>query len=384
VRSLCFIAVDKEGREVKYMRSQLTVMPGEEVGCVGCHEHRTSVGYGSLDYGSLRATQHPPSQLSIPSSIRHTPVSYVKDIQPILDRHCVECHSAEKPEGRVILEGDRTPKWTVAYSHLYGERQIAALGVPTVGNDPVRPILAAASPLMDKLEGGHYDVRASDKELLTVRIWIAEDSKYGPFSASSYAGRIHPMDPIPACDTRVLADRCYGCHVDPAREQKNWDGTRFLDRNGLYCGLFAWPEPDRITCDRSSAQINLDHPEKSILLRAPLAEEAGGLGWCLQTEARSKVGGRVNLQAPPAVVFPNAQDPDYQKLLQSIERASDHFQQNIKRFDMPDYRPNPWYPILLKRWGVLPDDFDIEKHGWDSELVDDLYFEHALFPEADR
>jgi hypothetical protein len=118
-------------------------------------------------------------------------------------------------------------------------------------------------------------------------------------------------------------------------------------------------------------------------VRAPLAREAGGLGWCLQTDARSKVGGRVDLQAPTAVVFPNAQDPDYQKLLQSIERASTHLHENLKRFDMPDYRPNPWYPILLKRWGVLPAEFDIEKHGWDSEGVDDLYFDHALFPETE-
>jgi hypothetical protein len=36
VRSLSLIAVDDAGREVKYMRTQVNVMPGEVVSCVGC------------------------------------------------------------------------------------------------------------------------------------------------------------------------------------------------------------------------------------------------------------------------------------------------------------------------------------------------------------
>ena len=41
LRSFFFVALDGEGLAVKRMQSFLTVQPGETLGCVGCHEHRT-------------------------------------------------------------------------------------------------------------------------------------------------------------------------------------------------------------------------------------------------------------------------------------------------------------------------------------------------------
>ncbi|MHB8901077.1 MAG: HzsA-related protein, partial [Thermoguttaceae bacterium] len=40
LRSLYFVALDEQGRTVKRMQSFCTVMPGETISCVGCHEKR--------------------------------------------------------------------------------------------------------------------------------------------------------------------------------------------------------------------------------------------------------------------------------------------------------------------------------------------------------
>jgi hypothetical protein len=381
VRSLSLIAVDDAGREVKYMRTQVNVMPGEVVGCVGCHEHRTQPPESPSYLSGLLAMKRPASEPQLPAGLRHTPVSYTRDVQPILDRHCVECHSVEKPEGRIVLEGDRTPKWSVAYSQLFAAGQIKTVGNPKVGNDPVSPIAAAASPLVALLSSDHYDVRATEEEILTVRTWINEDAKYGPYSMTSWSGRLHPEDPVPPCDTRILMKRCDSCHVDTRQASPRWDGTIEGDRNGRYCGPNAWPEDNQIYgASRRESLINLDFPEKSLLLLAPLAKEAGGLGWCEQTDAKSKVR-RQYKQAEPAVVFKSKDETDYEALLASIQVARDYFTKNIRRFDMPGYRPNRFLLTYMKNWGVLPADYDVSKDGWDAERIDDLYFDHALFPK---
>jgi hypothetical protein len=376
LRSLSLIAVDDAGREVKAMRTQVNVMPGETVGCVGCHERRTKTP-STIYSATLAALNRPASVPTIPKGIRHTPVSYGKDIQPILDKYCVKCHSAADPQGKIILEGDRTPKWSVAYSQLFAARQIATVGDPGIGDDRVGPIAAAVSPLLKYLNGGHQKVQATLEELLTVRIWIDEDAKYGPYTMTSWSGRMSPEDPTPPCDTKVLMKRCDSCHAGPAAE-----GPDMKDANGRYCGMGAWPVTNRQTfTGREDSLINLDRPDKSLLLRAPPAKEAGGLGWCQQTDAKSK-GGKYAPKAPAAMVFGDANDPDYQQLLASVRTASGYFAKNIRRFDMPGYRPNDFLVRYYRNWGIIPKDYDVAKQGWDAEALDDLYFNYALFPDT--
>jgi hypothetical protein len=80
---------------------------------------------------------------------------------------------------------------------------------------------------------------------------------------------------------------------------------------------------------------NLTRPDKSLLLRAPLARRAGGLERCEQ------------------VVFENVSDPDYQQILAAIQDARRRHERE-GRFDMPDFRPNDHYIIQMQRFGVLP------------------------------
>jgi hypothetical protein len=85
-----FQAIDARGYVVQTMRSWLTLQPGENVACVGCHESKNSTPPGrakpslALKAGpqDLTPFHGPPRGFSFP-----------REIQPILDRHCARCHN---------------------------------------------------------------------------------------------------------------------------------------------------------------------------------------------------------------------------------------------------------------------------------------------------
>ena len=94
-----FQLLDDRYRAVHIMRSFTGVMPGEQRGCVGCHESQ----------GTTPATAHSIALAKGP--VRPTPppwgpryhLGYRQDIQPILDRYCGDCHQGEG-KGREKLD----------------------------------------------------------------------------------------------------------------------------------------------------------------------------------------------------------------------------------------------------------------------------------------
>ena len=85
-RMLFFQVLDEHGRAIHTMRSWVSVRPGEYRGCVGCHElHNSTYANPSVATRTTTDTLQPP-----PWGVRS--LSYVKDIQPIFDRACAECH----------------------------------------------------------------------------------------------------------------------------------------------------------------------------------------------------------------------------------------------------------------------------------------------------
>lgn len=164
----------------------------------------------------------------------------------------------------------------------------------------------------------------------------------------------------------MLKRRCDRCHLE-----EKWLGAFELswavskDENGRAVSHGIWPIMDPVGSPRWEALINLDKPEKSLLVRAPLAKEAGGPGWCRQSKASSA---RYWYEPPPpgarpAVVFRDKSDPDYQAIAASLKRASEYFHTKVKRFDLPGFEPNPNLLKNLIRFGVLPQGYDPVRDG---------------------
>jgi hypothetical protein len=89
-KALHFQLLDEHGRCIQIMRSFTGVMPGENRGCVGCHElHNTAPATAK---GVTLAARRGPRALQAPSWGAGVSVSFERFCQPVLDRHCGQCH----------------------------------------------------------------------------------------------------------------------------------------------------------------------------------------------------------------------------------------------------------------------------------------------------
>jgi hypothetical protein len=350
LRSFFFVALDENDDSVKRMQSFLTVMPGETTGCVGCHEQRTHAP-AATNAAHLLALKRRPSRVEPIAGIPDV-FDFPRDIQPILDKHCVECHDYDKREGNVILTGDRGPMFSHSYYTLTYHREFVDGRNDPKSNLPPRSIGAAASPLMKKLRGEHYDVELSPREIKMVRYWIESGAAYpGTYGALGsgmiggyYENRQVNTDerwPATISAAEAIRRRCSGCHKDQTVLPRTLSDERTVS--------FWRPDPDdpRLRLSRHLV-FNLTRPQKSLMLLAPLAKEAGGYGLCVSGDPESA-------EDTQRAVFADQQDPDYQKILAVCREGKTHLER-IKRFDMAGFVPPAPYLREMRRYGVLPHD----------------------------
>ncbi len=349
LRGLFLVALDENDLSVKRMQSFFTVQPGEVMGCVGCHEQRTR---SILPDAALAAMRRKPTPIE---PIEDCPdvFDFPRDIQPILDRHCAGCHGPEKTEkggpyaGRVLLTGDRGPMFSHAYFTMT-VRQLFSDGrdLPKSNYAP-RAIGSSNSPILAMLDGAHHGVKATEREQRMMRLWIDAGGPYpgtyaalGTGSIGGYArNRLVNTDfdwPTTKAGAEVIDRRCASCHRGTDVLPKS-----LCDERGISFWRFDVNDP-RLKLSRHIA-FNLSRPEKSLLLLAPLAKAAGGRALCRDAEGR------------PHAVLESTGDPDYGKLLAMVAAGKENLDE-IKRFDMPGFRPRPEYIREMKRYGVLPAD----------------------------
>ncbi len=352
-RAFFFVALDKDDLAVKRMQSFCSVAPGETLSCVGCHEHRAQT---ILPGGDLMALRRPPSRVAPIEGVPDV-IDFPRDIQPVLDRHCVRCHDVDRapgapgPEagpcaGGVLLAGDRGPMFSHSYYELTIRRQVADGRDDPRSNYPPRALGSAASPLLKKMDGSHYDAKPAPREVDLVRLWIEVGAPYpgtyaalGSGSIGGYASnRLVETDkgwPETKAAGGAVRHRCAGCH----------QGHRVLPvslADERKVSFWKMDIRDRRLPLARHRVFNLTRPAKSLMLLAPLAKAAGGLGRCVAKGADGK----------PAPVFADASDPDYKAILALCEAGARRLAV-IKRFDMPGFRPPEPYLREMKRYGVL-------------------------------
>lgn len=375
LRGLFFVALDANDLAVKRMQSFLTVLPGEVSGCVGCHEQRTETYITS---GNLAALRRAPSRI-VPIPDCPQIFDFPRDIQPILDRLCSDCHGYEKTPaggpyaGRVILTGDRGPMFSHAYITMTLRRLFSDGRNEAKSNLPPRSIGSSASRILKILDGTHHDVQATAHEKKMMRLWIETGAPYpgtyaalgcGSIGGYSENRQVHADFDWPSTreGAATLADRCSSCH------QKSFSLPRALsDEIALSFWRFNLDDP-RLRMSRHLL-FNLTRPEKSLILLAPLAESAGGFELC-----------RSNGEA--ARVFEDTNDPGYGVLLRMVSEGKRYLDE-IKRFDMPGFRPRAAYLREMQRFGVLP----LDLHGGspvDPYHTDESYWRSLWYEPLPR
>jgi len=122
--NISFQALDANYMAVQTERTYVNYMPGESRGCIGCHEMPgdapppTTAAVGKA---LRRAPSVPGPQ---PGEARgQRPLDFALDVQPVLDRHCISCHSGAEPKAGVDLAGTPTTMFSKAYENLLTERR---------------------------------------------------------------------------------------------------------------------------------------------------------------------------------------------------------------------------------------------------------------------
>ena len=113
---LFFQALDARGLAVQTMRTLTYAVPGQTLACVGCHESRDSA---PPQYLSAVAQSRPPSPIT-PGPIGSWPLRFDHLVQPVLDRHCVACHTPGAKDPRAAkfdLSSGRAYQTLLAFSN---------------------------------------------------------------------------------------------------------------------------------------------------------------------------------------------------------------------------------------------------------------------------
>jgi hypothetical protein len=179
---LAFQALDERGMAIQTMRSLTYLQPGEQLGCVGCHEHRTTAPAVA---GVPLAARREPSPIA-PAPDGSKPLNYAILVQPILDEHCIECHCEEKAEGEIDLTGVPAGEFTRSYNALAPLVPFTQWkGTPQSNHEPLTPLNqfgSRASPLMQLLLEGHEDVTLVDEDYERLVTWMDANALfYGTF-----------------------------------------------------------------------------------------------------------------------------------------------------------------------------------------------------------
>jgi formylglycine-generating enzyme required for sulfatase activity len=91
--------LDADGSALQLMRSWFVAMPGEAVSCVGCHE---TPGTASPNRTAALSAKGPDVITQWKGPVRG--FSFKRDVQPVLDRHCVSCHDGGETKPSLVYD----------------------------------------------------------------------------------------------------------------------------------------------------------------------------------------------------------------------------------------------------------------------------------------
>ncbi len=208
--------LDADGRALQLMRSWMTGMPGERLSCGGCHE---PAGSPSVNRNTL-AARRPPDAIR-PWYGPTRGFNFRREVQPVLDAHCIKCHGQGKaPDLRdlpdVGLDGkplgpDRgwhfPPAYLALRRYVRGHTIESDMHLLTPGE-----FHASTTHLVRMLERGHHGVKLDREGWDRLNTWIDLNTP----AHGTWSEVVGPAHVAHQRKRRMEMDRRYaGIDVDP-------------------------------------------------------------------------------------------------------------------------------------------------------------------------
>jgi len=292
-----FQLLDENQMELRRMRSFISFQPGEVRACSGCHETRARTAVTAE--GTL-ALRRGPSKPTLPPWGDRV-VSFLRDVQPVFDRHCTRCHAGLRPAGGIDLSGGLTARHNRAFDTIIARKLVACSNV----NEDARVTAPLAfgshrSKLVAALRQPAHIRRLELPEADRLRLvtWIDLNAPYHDrFVNKRPARRPYDLSADAALAGKIAdvhARRCAACHKPAEISRLDW--------------------------------IDLARPAASRFLTASLALSNGKARKC------------------DRAVYADQNDPDYRKLLETVQAAVAKAWSHPRRDLVSLKRPTPSAP----------------------------------------
>jgi len=278
-KALYFQALDADGRMLQSQRTFVQAVQGVARSCTGCHIREDNAA-------PAVATMRPLAARTAPAKLKTESwgegfLDYPTMVQPILDRRCVSCHGGAKGiKGGIDLAGGWTWAFNISYETLIKNTLVGFLNCnngAVKGSEILDPLThgSGAAPLTKLLLGGHkkYVKDMPQKEIDLLLAWMDGNCNYyGTWDYSKYAVCNSIWSTRGALLARMKTAGCLKCHE--SQIGNDW--------------------------------VNLKTPQRSRILRAPLAkgDKSLGLAWCRDRKAAKVSTTMVRGHQPPDVFRP--------------------------------------------------------------------------------
>jgi len=290
-----FQLLDEDRMELRRMRSFVSFQPGESRGCVGCHETRVVAPVQPPRSTTAALTSEPAAPISPPWGDR--PISFLRDVQPVLDSHCARCHAGLDPAGGLDFSGGLMSHDAAVAGYGHNRAFETILANSLVSLSPAR--MQDASITQPLAYGSHKsrlitalgddshseEVTLTEEGRLRLVMWIDANAPYHDQFVNkrpdTVAYDLAADEKLRQELRRVHERRCSSCH-----------------------------EPDEIT---RLDWLDLEKPGRSRFLTAPLSRSAGGQQRCSQ------------------VTYADGHDPDYESARSLVSTAASNAWANPRR-----------------------------------------------------
>lgn len=257
-------ALDANGDMLQTMRSGMSILPGEIASCAGCHESRAAPPPASLRH-SLALKRKPSKIKPSPAGATGSEFSYIKNIQPILDKHCVKCHDfGGKGSEKIVLCGDRGLVFNQSYLQLHSKKAISAIGAGPDAVVEANTWGAKHSKIVRMIRNGHSGVKMPESEFAVLRAWIDLNAPYYSTEDSAYPQNPSGRSPLAFAEIQRIFEL-----AAPEAEKIGYSKKEILEQKAPF-GVWK----NNVIKNRIAARlyrfeiVSFDRPEMSPILKA--------------------------------------------------------------------------------------------------------------------
>lgn len=257
-------ALDANGDMLQTMRSGMSILPGEIASCAGCHESRAAPPPASLRH-SLALKRKPSKIKPTPAGATGSEFSYIKNIQPILDKHCVKCHDfGGKGSEKIVLCGDRGLVFNQSYLQLHSKKAISAIGAGPDAVVEANTWGAKHSKIVRMIRNGHSGVKMPENEFAVLRAWIDLNAPYYSTEDSAYPQNPSGRSPLAFAEIQRIFEL-----AAPEAEKIGYSKKEILEQKAPF-GVWK----NNVIKNRIAARlyrfeiVSFDRPEMSPILKA--------------------------------------------------------------------------------------------------------------------